>query len=111
MIGAVVAGTVAIACTLAWKLHTASRRIFEFWSKQSPGRSIRYVLDDEGFDVQLEHSSARYTWKGLRRLWRYSDVWIVEIVKNLSVFFPPDAVPAEVREYVVERCRDAGVRV
>ena len=39
-----------------------------------------------------------------------SDIWLLEIVKNVSVLFPSSA-PQAARDYVVERCREAGVRV
>ena len=68
-------------------------------------------LDDEGFSVVHESSRSHFTWQGLRRLWRYDDVWLVEILKMQSVFFPPDQVREEVRDYILERCRAAGIRV
>ena len=105
----------AAAAVSVWRFHAmlgrAAGRVFELWSKQSPGGVIRYELDDEGFSVVLENSRSRFSWNGLRRLWRYDDVWILEIVKMQSVFFPPGPVPGEVRDYIVERCRSAGVRV
>jgi hypothetical protein len=36
---------------------------------------------------------------------------LIEIVKKQNVFFPPDQVRTEVRDYIVERCQAAGVRV
>jgi hypothetical protein len=92
-------------------LKRSVAQVHELWTKQAPDGVIRYVLDEQGFEIRLQESHARYEWQGLRRLWRYDDVWIVEIVKNMSVFFPSDAAPAEVREFVVERCEQAGVRV
>lgn len=92
----------------AWCLGAV--RLVELWSKQSPDRVMAFRLDDEGFDVDVGSAHARYTWAGLRRLWRYSDVWIIEIVKNLSVFFPPEAASEEARAFIVERCEANGVR-
>ena len=110
-IGIVLAGSAFVTWWLLRLLGTCARRIDELWAQQSPDRRIRYELDDDGFDVVMENAKARYEWKGMRRLWRYPDVWILEIVKNMSVFFPPAAVPQEVRDFIVERCRSAGVRV
>ena len=103
------------AVLVLWRFHCLldriAGRVFELWRDQSPDGVVRYELDDEGFSVVLEHGNSRFTWQGLQRLWRYNDVWLVEVVKAQSVFFPPDQAPAEVRDFIVERCQDAGVRV
>jgi len=70
-----------------------------------------FRFDDDGFDVVVGSATNRYAWRGMRRPWRYPDVWLLEIVKNMSVFFPPQAASDEVQAYVVKRCRDAGVGV
>lgn len=90
--------------------RSAARRVDQLWVKQSPDRTITYRLDHEGFEVVVGSATARHAWEGLRRLWRYSDVWLIEIVKNMSVFFPPDQAPEEARAYILERCRAHGVR-
>lgn len=111
LLAAVGAGTAVVLLRLHLAFRSAAQCTYELWSRQSPSRRIRFELDDEGFRVVLDQSNVRYEWRGLRRLWRYPDVWIVEIVKHLSVFFPPGAASEEARAYVVERCRAAGVRV
>ena len=108
---AVLLGAVMIVWRFYALLEKVARRVFDLWTKQSPGGVIRYELDDEGFSVVLENGNSRFSWEGLRRLWRYHDVWLVEILKMQSVFFPPDQAPEEVREFIVERCQAAGVRV
>jgi len=105
------AGAVALWLLLFRVWRTSARRIFDLWSTQCPDRTMAFRFDDEGFDVEVGSASNRYVWQGMRRLWRYTDVWLLEIVKNMSVFFPPEAASDEVKAYVVERCRDAGVRV
>ena len=100
-----------LALRLHFALRTAARRVVALWRKQAPSGRMLWRLDDEGFEVVLEEARARYAWSGLRRLWRYRDVWIVEIVKNTSTFLPPDAVPEDARGLIVEPCRAAGVRV
>lgn len=106
---------VAAAGIIVWRIHhlltTVARRIDALWRRQTAEGRIRYELDDEGFTLHLGESQSRHAWQGLRRLWRYDDVWLIEIVEMQSVFFPPDQVPAEAREFIVERCREAGVRV
>ena len=111
VLGIVGVGVVFVWALLfrAWRLGAA--RVVELWTKQSPERVMAFRLDDDGFDVDVGSAHTRYTWAGLRRLWRYSDVWIIEIVKNLSVFFPPEAAPEEARAFIVERCKANGVRV
>ncbi len=109
--GALVLGSIFIVWRFHSHLGTIARRVFDMWTKLSPAGVIRLELDDEGLSVVHENSRSRFAWQGLRRLWRYDDVWLVEIVKMQSVFFPPDQVREEVRNYIVERCRAAGVRV
>ena len=104
-------GAVVIAGVVWRALAVHSRRVYDIWLKQSPSGRMTFRLDDTGFDVALENSQSRYEWRGLRRLWRYPDVWIVEIVKNVSVFFPPEAVPEDARRFLVARCEEAGVRI
>lgn len=100
---------------VAWLLMRRFERqvdvTLEHWQKLSPSSTIRFVLDDEGFAVEMPHGSSRYGWSGLRRLWRYPDTWLIEIVRKHSVLFPPDAASPEAREFLLERCRTAGVRV
>ena len=91
--------------------HRSAARVYEFWCQQAPDHTILYRLDEEGFEVALDKARSRHSWVGLRRLWRYDDVWILEVVKDLSLFFPPAAASDEAREFLVERCRAAGVRV
>ncbi len=111
VVGVTIGAMALITLRLHLALRTGSRRVYELWSKHSPEHTVSWQLDDEGFKVDMGTSASSFEWKGLRRLWRYQDVWILEIVKNMSVFFPPDAAPEEVREYVVDRCIEAGVRV
>lgn len=84
---------------------------FEHWAKLAPTKSVRVLLDDDGFAVEMENGSSRYAWRDLRRLWRYPDVWAIEIVKMQSVLFPPSAAPDAARDFIIERCRAAGIRV
>ena len=103
------------ALAAVWCIHklwaTMAQRVFEMWTKQSPSGVIRYELDDDVFAVVTETSRAEFKWNALRRLWCYDDVWLLEIVKMQSVFFPPDQAPREARDYIAERCRASGVRV
>ena len=69
-----------------------------------------YRLHPDAIEVKMPNGTARHEWKGLRRLWRYHDIWLIEIVKMQSVLFPSTA-PQEARDYVVERCTEAGVRM
>ncbi len=86
-------------------------RTFQMWSLQAPDHTMRFRLDDDGFEVDLSKGHVRYSWSDLRRLWRYPDVWALEIIKMQSVLFPPDAASDEAKAFIVERCRAAGVRV
>ena len=99
---------------MVWRIHAVldkgAKRVCELWDKLSSNRQIRYELDDEGFVIALQESRSRYEWSGLRRLWRYDDVWLIEIVKMQSAFFPPDQVSDEVKEYITQCCQKAGVR-
>jgi hypothetical protein len=111
IVALVASGTIAVIGVFIVTFRGLVERTFQLWSRQSPSGNMRFVLDDEGFTVCMDQTTSRYHWQGLRRLWRYHDVWIVEIVKNQSVLFPPEAASAEKREFIVERCRRAGVRV
>ncbi len=102
-------GSLAIAVSFHYKLGKYARRVCEIWSKQSPSGIIRYELDEEGLTVRFDHAHSRFEWTGLRKLWCYSDVWLLEIVKMQSVFFPPEQVACEAKDYIRERCRAAGV--
>ncbi len=98
-----------LALYLVWR--RAKRQLFDLWSNQSPDHVMAIALDDDGFDVAVGTSTSRYEWQGLRRLWRYDDVWLIEVVKNVSIFFPPSIPSEATRAYIVERCKNAGVRV
>lgn len=111
VVGVTIGAMVLITIRLHFALRSGSRRVYDLWSTQSPDHIVIWKLDDEGFKVDMAGSASRFEWKGLRRLWRYQDVWILEIVKNMSVFFAPESAPEEARQFIVDRCIEAGVRV
>ena len=86
------------------------RRTYALWTRLSPERTICYRIGPTAIEVEMPSGTGRHEWAGMRRLWRYKDIWLLEIVKNVSVLFPSSA-PQAARDYVVERCREAGVRV
>lgn len=108
--GVLILGAIVIVWRFHGMLNRFASQIFELWSTQSPSGVMRFELNDDGFSVVLDKSRSDFEWAGLRRLWRYDDVWLIEIVKGQSVFFPPDRTSDEVRDYLVERCRSANVR-
>lgn len=104
-------GALMAAVAMPWFImRRVVNRTYEFWSKQSPERKIVYRAGPDAIDVQMPNGHGRHEWKGLRRLWRYKDIWLLEVVKMTSVLFPADA-PQEMRDYITERCREAGVTV
>ena len=94
-----------------FKLKRIATRICELWKTQSPSGTIRYRLDEEGVDVHFDNAQSRFEWASLRKLWCYPDVWMLEVVKMQSLFFPPDQAPQEARDYIRARCEAAGVPV
>lgn len=103
--------SVLIVSAFRSSLTRSTQRIEALWRNQSPSGRLRYELDEEGFNVRFDHGYSRFEWSTLRRLWRYEEVWLLEIVKMQSVFFPPSAASAEARAYIEERCRAHDVRV
>jgi len=99
------------AARFAIGFRTMVDRTLQLWLKQSPDGTILFRADHEAITIDLEESHTRYNWGDLRRLWRYDDVWLIEVVKNTSVLFPPQDAPEEMKRFIVERCRNAGVRV
>lgn len=95
---------------LLWMLRMSAKRTYELWKLQAPDEKLELSFDDDGFDVRFQAGSTRYEWSGIRRLWRYHDVWLIEVVKNVSVFFPPEAATPETLDFVVARCEEAGVK-
>lgn len=87
-----------------------SQRTLEFWTVQSPDRILRLGFHEEQLVVTTGSGSQRYAWNSMRRLWRYPDMWMFEVVKNVSVFMPPDAASHEVRDYIVRQCEAAGLK-
>lgn len=109
-LGILLGGLVATLLIVVGASRLAARRVHDLWAQQSTDRRLRLELDEEGFTVRLGESASRHRWDGLRRLWRYPDVWMLEVVRMSSVVFPPEAASAEARAFVVERCRSAGAR-
>jgi hypothetical protein len=89
----------------------AANSVHAIWLRQSPSLTIRYELDDDGFSIHMDHASSRFAWQGLRQLWRYPDVWLIEVVRKQSAFFPPEAVDAEALAFVERKCREGGAKV
>ncbi len=111
MTGVCLGGAPMIVMVFHRLLTRIAMRLHALWSLQSPSGVIRYELDEDGFSVVFDTSRSSFKWNGLRRLWCYHDVWLIEILEMQSVFIPPAQVPQESLEYIVERCRAAGVRV
>ena len=107
---ALAAGALAGAIAIPLKFRSLVNRTFDYWERLAPTRKISYRLFPDAIEVTMPNGTARYPWQGMRRLWRYPDIWLLEVVKMNSVLLPHDA-PAAARDYVVERCREAGVRV
>lgn len=102
LIGAFIAPPVAL-----WKIVGS---VYRHWKFESPDCIIDFRFHDDAIEVEMPSGSSRHEWKGLRRLWRYEDVWLLELVKMRSIVMPAD-MPREVRDFVSERCRAAGVKV
>jgi len=110
MLPALIGGALAGVIVVPLKLRSIVARTDSYWARLSPDRIIRYRLLPDAIEVEMPNGTARHQWHGMRRLWRYKDIWLLEIVKNTSVLLPADA-PEEARAFVVERCREAGVRL
>ena len=98
-----------IALLLRW--HQTAKSAYDLWSEMAPDHKGVYELDAEGFTVMLGDSCTRYEWKALRRLWRYPDAWMLEMVRKVSVLFRPQDAGPEALAYIEERCKEAGVRM
>lgn len=106
------AGGFIATVTLAVALYAkAGRSVYRLWLRQSPSRQIRYELFEDGFSVHMDHASSRFAWQGLRQLWRYPDVWLIEVVRKQSAFFPPEVASPAALAFIEERCRSGGARV
>jgi len=106
---------VVVAPVLRWRiqlvLERTAKSVDSVWSQQSPSRSIRVQLDEEGIEMHMEKGYARHTWQGMRKLWCLEQVWLFELTGKHSLFFPPTAMNDEQRAFVIERCEAAGVRI
>ena len=111
LVGASALGSLIIGYSYHVKLRRYAARICELWEKQSPSGTIRYCLDDEGFQVQFDQAQSRFEWASLRKLWCYPDAWLLEVVKMQSVFFPPEGTPAAALAFIQQRCEAAGVPI
>ncbi len=111
VVGVAGLGMVVVVGRFVITFRNLVEHTFQLWSRQSPSGAARIRLDDDGFSLEMDRATSRYDWSDLCRLWRYRDVWLIEIVKNQSVVFPPDDASQEIRDFIVERCRSVGVRV
>lgn len=104
-------GFIATIALVVVLFARVARSTYSIWERQCPSRKIRYELDDEGFQIHMDHASSRFAWQGIRRLWRYDDVWLIEIVRKQSAFFPPESASDAARIFIAERCKSGGARV
>lgn len=107
--GALIAGAIVGLALIPWKITRTAKRTEAYWVRLSPDRLIRYRLFPDAVEVELPNGTGRHQWAGMRRLWRYRDIWLLELVRGWSVLVPSDA-PPEALDYIAERCRAAGVR-
>ena len=93
------------------RLRISVYRTYELWRKQSPTHTIRYLADADGLTVELGHAQSRHAWTSFRRLWRYPDIWMLEVVRMQSVLFPPREASEAMNAFIVDCCRGKGVRI
>jgi hypothetical protein len=105
------AGVILILALCAYRFRRTIALGFERWQQQSPSGKFHYRATAEALHVTLDNASETYPWKNFRRLWRYSDIWLLEVIKNNSVLFPVESAPPEMQDFIVECCRLAGVRM
>lgn len=109
--GMLVLGALLVVVVSLVTYRALLERTHQLWRRQAPDGSATLRADDAGFVVESGRATVRYAWGDLRRLWRFPDAWLLEIVKQQSVVFPPTAASAEALTFIEERCRQAGVRV
>jgi hypothetical protein len=109
-LGAVAVTLVLVAVLRLLAFRRAVRRTHELFRKQSPSGEVHFRLDDDGITIEMDHARNVQAWGGLRRLWRYPDVWLLEVVEDQSILFPARAASAEALAFLLERCRSNGVR-
>ncbi len=102
---------VALEGLCAVRLRRSVTRTLALWQHEAPDGVLSFTLEPDALTVSTQNSRARHPWQELRRVWRYETVWLLEILRQHSVFFPAAAAPEEARRYLLERCREAGVRV
>ena len=103
--------TILVVAIVSYRWRTGQRRVYDLWCQQAPDRRMTYRLDEEGFEVITARASVRYEWERMRALVRDPQAWGIEVVKGAHVYFPPHAASPEQKEFIVERCRAAGVKV
>ena len=106
----VVVGVVIILLIVRHRFRRAIDALADLLHKTNPDGLMRVLVDDEGFTSEAGDSRTRFAWSALVQLWCYPDVWLLQVGPKVSVILPPDA-PEPMREFVVARCRAAGVRV
>lgn len=110
-VGTFLASAAGILAARVIVLRRAVDATHAYFVNRSPNRIMRFTVTETEITVEFENTSDRYTWKGMRRLWRYPDVWLIEIVRMRSILYPVQAAPSEMSDLVVEACRRAGIRV
>ena len=103
-------GTLAILLVRYVVYRLAIKQTFALFEQQSPSRRIRFVAHDDELEVIVDQGTQRYRWEKLRRLWRYHDVWLFEIIKNRSMLLDPNAASDEMKNFIVARCEAAGLK-
>ncbi|MEE9392946.1 MAG: hypothetical protein V3W41_10615 [Planctomycetota bacterium] len=101
----------AAAAAARWlRFKRAVDHTYALWLRQSPSQTIRFRAGTDRLTVHLDSGEQSYAWSDLKQLWRHSDVWLFEIVRDVSVLFPPHAAADAMKDFILERCRENGVR-
>ncbi len=76
---------------------------------ESPQAIWRFT--DDAFSVGSDIGQAEFSWRIVKKLWRFDDVWLLFYTNQTYSTLPVGEIPDEVKQFIVDRIRSHGGKV
>jgi hypothetical protein len=78
----------------------------------NPTKEVRMTFTEERFSIVASDSDGTMPWKSIKRIWRFSDCWLIFLGGGASYFtLPLKSVNSMVQAFIIQQVKAHGGRV
>lgn len=86
------------------------RRALALFRSMGEG-AVKWSFADEGFMCESSAGKAQLKWSAIKKLWCYSDVWMLFYASGVYSTLPVDTISGETKNFIEQKIREAGGHV